>query len=107
MENCPRWVDLFIKLVRPGALALMVGLLVFGGLLFAAIELFLPNEGTRAAAVFVGFFKAMDPDYYTTVQVMFTAYVFGKSGEAVATSVAKGKVAAAEAESKTNAEPAG
>lgn len=107
MENCPRWVDLFIKLVRPGALGAMVALLVLGGLAFAAVEFFFPGRGAQAAEVFVGFFRAMDQDYYTTLQVMFTAYVFGKSGEAVATKVSEAKVATAEAQAQSNADPAG
>lgn len=105
MENCPRWVDLFIKLVRPGALGAMVGLLVFGGLAFAAVEFFFPLRGEQAAEVFVGFFRAMDDNYYTTVQVMFTAYVFGRSGQAIAEKVSDAKVKAEEV--KANAEPAG
>ncbi len=106
MENCPPWLDKFIKLVRPGSLAAMVGLLVFGGLAFAALEFAFPTRGEQAATVFISFFRAMDDNYYTTLQVMFTAYVFGKSGEAVATSVGKAKVATAQAEN-SSAEPAG
>lgn len=93
MENCPRWLDIFIKLVRPGSLAAMVGLLVFGGLIFAMVEFFFPTAGARAADVFVNFFRAMDDNYYTTIQVMFTAYVVGRSSQAIAESVSKAKKA--------------
>lgn len=105
MQNCPRWVDLFIKLVRPGALFAMVALLVLGGFLFAIVEFIFPTQGARAADVFVGFFRAMDDNYYTTVQVMFTAYVFGRSGQAIAEKVSDAKVKTAEVQN--NAEPAG
>lgn len=98
MPDCPRWLDIFIKLVRPGALALMVGLLVFGGLFFAGLELFIQGAGERAATVFVSFFRAMDDNYYTTVQVMFTVYVAGRSGQAIATSISDAKVKVANAD---------
>lgn len=105
MENCsPRWVDRLNKTVRPMSLALMISLLVFGGLVFATVEFIFPGRGAAAADVFVGFFRAMDENYYTTIQVMFTAYVFGKSGEAVATKVSEARVDKAKAE---HADPAG
>jgi len=92
MENCPPWLNKFIALVRPGSLAVMVGLLVFGGFIFALIELFAPTAGDRAMRVFVGFFAAMDDNYYTTIQIMFTAYVFGRSGQAIAKDFADASV---------------
>jgi len=107
MKNCPPWLDKFAAMVRPGALASMVGLLVMGGLLFALIELILPGQGEKAAEVFVSFFRAMDDDYYTTIQVMFTAYVFGRSGEKVATSISEARVAKAEVEAEAEAEKDG
>lgn len=107
MEKCnPRWVDRLNKTVRPMSLALMVSLLVFGGIGFATVEFLFPGRGAAAADVFVGFFRAMDDNYYTTVQVLFTAFVFAKSGEAVATAVSDAKVDKAKAEN-VNAEPAG
>ena len=105
MENCsPWWVDRLNKTVRPMSLALMVSLLVFGGLGFATVEFLFPGRGAQAAAVFVGFFKAMDDSYYTTIQVMFTAFVFAKTGEEVAKKVSDARVEKAKVE---NAEPAG
>lgn len=100
MENkLPAWIEKLSALVRPGSLAAMVGLLVLGGFLFAAIELFLDGAGARAADVFVGFFRAMDDNYYTTIQVMFTSYVVGRSGQAIARDYANAKVAEATARS--------
>lgn len=84
MENCPAWLEKFAAVVRPGSLALMVLLLVFGGFGFAITEFFSPGSGERAMKVFVGFFAAMDDNYYNTIQVMFTTYVIGRSGQAIA-----------------------
>ena len=84
MQNRPRWLDIFIALVRPGSLAAMMVVLLLGGFIFAAVELFSPGAGARASAVFVGFFEAMDDNYYDTIQVMFTTYVIGRSGQAIA-----------------------
>ena len=92
MEKCPSWLNYFTALVRPGSLALMVLLLVFGGLGFATVEFFSPGSGERAAKTFVGFFAAIDSNYYATIQIMFTAYVFGRSGEAVAKEFANASV---------------
>ena len=92
MENCPRWLDTFIKLARPGSLVAMVGLLILGGFIFASVELFVPEAGARAADVFVGFFRAMDDNYYATLQVFFTTYVLGRSGQAIAKDWAEAKM---------------
>lgn len=92
MENCPPWLDKFVKLVRPGALALMVGLLVFGGFIFALVEFLFPSAGERAMITFVGFFRAMDDNYYATIQIMFTTYVLGRSGQAIAKDFADASV---------------
>lgn len=62
----------------------MVVLLVLGGFVFAAVEFFFPQAGDRAMKVFVGFFAAMDDNYYDTIKVMFTTYVIGRSGQAIA-----------------------
>lgn len=105
MEKCtPRWVDRLNKTVRPMSLALLVSLLVFGGIGFAIVEFLFPGRGAAASEVFISFFRAMDDNYYTTIQVMFTAFVFAKSGEAVATAVSDAKVDKAKVE---NADPAG
>ena len=69
----------------------MFALLVFGGLLFGGIEFISPGSGERAMKVFVGFFAAMDDNYYDTLKVMFTTYVIGRSGQAIAQSYVKGK----------------
>lgn len=92
MENYPRWLDIFIRLARPGSLVAMIALLILGGFIFATIELFFPTAGERAANVFVGFFRAMDDNYYTTIQVMFTTYVLGRSGQAIAKDWAGAKI---------------
>lgn len=92
MEKCPKWLETFTALVRPGSLLAMVGLLVLGGFFFALIEFFSPGSGDRAMRVFVGFFGAMDDNYYDTVQVMFTTYVLARSGQAVADSFASASV---------------
>ena len=92
MEKSPKWLETFTALVRPGSLALMVGLLVFGGLLFAAVEFFSAGSGDRAMRVFVGFFAAMDENYYDTIKVMFATYALARSGQAIATTVADAQV---------------
>lgn len=92
MEKCPRWLDVLVTIVRPGSLLAMVGLLVLGGFVFAAIEFFSPDSGVRAMKVFVGFFAAMDDNYYSTIQVMFTTYVLGRSGQAIAKDWADAKI---------------
>ena len=92
MENCPKWLERFTALVRPGSLALMVMLLVFGGIGFATVEFFSEGSGERAMKTFVGFFAAMDDNYYSTIQVMFTTYVLGRSGQAIAKDFAEASV---------------
>jgi C4-dicarboxylate transporter len=92
MEKCPRWLETFIALVRPGTLLAMVALLVMGGFVFAIVEFFSPGSGDRAMRVFVGFFGAMDDNYYNTIQVMFTTYVIARSGQAVAKEFATASV---------------
>ena len=92
MENCPKWLERFTALVRPGSLFALVALLVLGGFIFAAVEFFSPGSGERAMKVFVGFFGAMSDDYYDTVQVMFTTYVIGRSGQAIAKDFATASV---------------
>ena len=84
MENCPKWLETFTALVRPGSLLAMVAMLVLGGFLFSTVEFFSPGSGARAMAVFVGYFEAMSEDFYDTIQVMFTTYVLGRSGQAIA-----------------------
>ena len=104
MENCPRWLDILIKFVRPGTLLAMVGLIIFGGFIFAMVEFFFPSAGERAMNTFVGFFAAMDDNYYATIQVMFTTYVLGRSGQAIAKDWADAKVQEAKEKNVGNAE---
>lgn len=84
IQNMPRWLEIFTALVRPGSLLAMVAVLLIGGFVFAGVEFFFPGSGARASDVFVNFFSAMDENYYSTIQVMFTTYVIGRSGQAIA-----------------------
>lgn len=93
MEKYKDYIEKFAALVRPGSLMLMVLLLVFGGFTFAIVEFLSPTSGDRAMRVFVGFFAAMDDNYYDTIKVMFTTYVLARSGQAVAKDMAEATVA--------------
>lgn len=95
-----RWVQNIIDLARPGVMIAMFFLIVFGGLIFGAIELFNEGAGHRSMLTFVGFFAAMNEEYYETLRFIFGAYVLGRSGQEIAKSVsgasATGAVAAAQ-----------
>jgi hypothetical protein len=108
MENCPRWLDLFIKLVRPGVMVSMFALLVFGGLGFSMVEFFFPDRGDAAVSLFVKFLMAVPDEYYETLRFMFGAYVVGRSGQAIAESYAEAKKVEAVSKAKaTSNEPVG
>jgi hypothetical protein len=87
----PRWLSIFIEIARPGVMTAMFGLLVLGGLIFALIELVAPNEGARAMGMFVGFFAAINDEYYETLRFMFAAYVIGRSGQEIAKEITQQK----------------
>lgn len=78
-------------MVRPGGVALMFLVITILPLIFALIELGLDGVGSKLAGVLAAYFKAVPDIYYNTLQVMFLAYVAGKSGEKIATSISKGK----------------
>lgn len=103
MDNCPRWLDTFIKLVRPGVMAAMFGLLVFGGVLLALTEIALPGRGMEATKAFVGFLAAINDEFYETLRFMFGAYVIARSGQEVAREITEQKKITA----NTNANPTG
>jgi hypothetical protein len=90
-DSRPRWLQVFSETVRPGGVALMFFFLTILPLIFAIIELGIEGAGTKLAGVLAAYFKAVPDVYYTTLQVLFVAYVAGKSGERVADSIAKGK----------------
>ena len=102
MENCPPWLDKFIRLARPGSMVAMFALLVIGGLIFATVELFAPTAGERSMRTFIGFLAAIDSEYYETLRFMFGAYVIGRSGQDIASSLADAQKAKAHAEIARN-----
>lgn len=105
----PRWIQAVIDLARPGVMIAMFFLIVFGGLIFGAIELFNEGAGHRSMLTFVGFFAAMNDQYYETLRFIFGAYVIGRSGQEIAKSVsgasATGAVAAAQIAANSPSSP--
>jgi hypothetical protein len=83
----PRWLSVFTDIVRPGGIALMFCFITVLPLVFAIIELGVKGAGARLAGVLAGYFQAVPDTYYSTIQVLFVAFVAGKSGEAIATSI--------------------
>lgn len=87
-ENAfPKSIRYFVKLARPGSMVAMFSLLVLGGLIFSVVEFFSPGSGSRASKVFTETLSSFPDIYYTTLQVMFTAYVVGRSGQGIATTI--------------------
>lgn len=87
----PRWLNILTEMVRPGGVALMFLVITTLPLIFAIIELGLDGVGFKMAGVLTAYFKAVPDVYYNTLQVMFLAYVAGKSGEKIAGSLANKK----------------
>lgn len=91
MLESPRWLDIFIKLVRPGVMVAMFWLLVTGGMIFGFVDIFWPGDGERAMRTFVGFLAAIDNQFYETLRFMFGAYVLGRSGQEIAKEITEQK----------------
>lgn len=87
----PRWLNILTDMVRPGGVALMFLVITILPLIFAFVEIGLEGIGFKMAGVLTAYFKAVPDIYYNTLQVMFLAYVAGKSGEKIAGSFANKK----------------
>ena len=89
--NIPQWIINLTALVRPGGVALMFLLITVFPIIFALFEIGIEGVGNRMAGTIAGYFQAIPEIFYDTLQIMFMAYVLGKSGEKIAEQVVKKK----------------
>lgn len=82
-DGCPPWQAAIIRLVRPVGVALMFLMLTLAGLLFAIVEGVAPGAGVRMAAAMAGYFGAIPTEFYVTLGVMYGAYTFARTVQAV------------------------
>lgn len=85
----PKWLHTLTDMVRPGGVALMFLVITILPILFAMLEIGLDGIGVKMASVLASYFKAVPDIYYTTLQVMFSVYVAGKSTEIVSSNLSK------------------
>lgn len=85
--SVPQWITNISALARPVGIILMFLLITIFPLVFAIIEIMFSGTGNRIAATIAGFFQAIPEIFYETLQIMFIAYVAGKSAERVANNI--------------------
>lgn len=83
IKNRPKWMQGFIDMVRPSGVALMFLVITILPLIFALVEIGIEGVGVRMANVLASYFRAVPNVFYDTLQIMFIAYVAGKSGEKI------------------------
>lgn len=88
-SKIPQWITNLASMVRPGGVALMFLIITIFPIMFALVEIAFHGTGIRIAMTISGYFQAVPEIFYTTLQVMFIAYVAGKSAERVAENVGK------------------